>query len=80
MIFHHRTAEGEHIAKVSQPDRWLSVEEAAALLEADLDELLGRTPPHPRATVLPSATADLSPSGSRTGDFAFTPGLRGDAA
>lgn len=76
MIFHHRTAEGEHIAKVSQPDRWLSVEEAAALLEADLDELLGRTPPHPRAGTVPPSVSGTLPAATRTGDFSFTPGLR----
>lgn len=70
MIFRHRTAEGDHLAKIEQPDRWLSIEEAAALLEADLDELLGRE------QITGRLCLTTRPRHARV----FTPGLRGDAA
>ncbi len=75
MIFRHRTAEGDHLAKIEQPDRWLSIEEAAALLEADLDELLGRE----QITGNPLVVSDDPPPHPRHARV-FTPGLRGDAA
>lgn len=92
IVFHECSDEDSRGLIVLLPgcDEWLSVDQADKRLHELLRELHGLptepsqdpvayTPPHPRH-VPPSATADLSPTGSRTGNFTFTPGLRGDAA